>query len=361
MQSQADGTLAMLGMNDQLSGVLHAGSGRVQKMQENTQQMEDQYRGLLQNIISSGSMSNPETGKPWLPSVEFLDIVQAQFTALKDELKTEKGQNEEILRQAHQNVVDCNGNRLIAFDAATTGVLALQGLMQGARKTHASCRIGEDGDITDMEAKCKAFDDLSSKCDENQDWYAQYNDKTISTGADNTLGQVVTRATDCKRSVDTVTATAAQCDGDQTAFKTSFCAYQHKLSDVCRTHAACYTDQTRNLDTTNTSVVALEQEQKTIWRMVGKVECYLTALVGAGASMPTQATITTCSGTPIDDDALTIVYRKAVAEDACMDNGALHDDLASPTNRPGFQPWFDYEMERLKTHGKLNENVPCAR
>merc|ERR1719271_656088 len=313
---------------------LHAGSGRVQKMQENTKQMEDQYRALLQNIVSSGSMQNPETGKPWLPSQDFLTVVEQQFTALKDELKNEKSQNEGILAQAHQNVVDCNTARKTAFDAAGTGVVALQGAMQTARGTHSQCRKDEDVDIADMEDKCKQFDDLASKCDENQDWYAQYNEASIDAPAANTLQTVVAKATACKGSVDTVTATAAQCDADQTS----------------------------NLATSRASVEALEKEQKTIWRMVGKVECYLSKLVAAGVnSMPTQADITSCSSKTIGDDELTITYKDPVPEDKCMDNAALNGDLASPTNRPGQQGWYDHEMAGLTAHNKLNDNVACAR
>jgi len=375
-QAQADGTLVMLGANDQFANALQAGSGRVRKMQENTKQMEDQYRALLQNIVSSGSMANPETGKPWLPSQDFLTVVKDQFTALKTELLSEKSQNEGILEQAHNNVVQCNTARKSAFDATdvgvkwpSAGVLALQSTMQGARTTHSTCRNGEDVDITDMEGKCAAFDDLASKCDENQDWYAQYNDANIAATAANTLQTVVAKATACKGAVDTVTTTAAQCDTDQTAFKQSFCAYEHRLDSVCVTHHSCYELQTRNLDTTNSSVAALEIEQKTIWRMVGKVECYLTALVNAGAtSMPTQATITSCSGTPIADSDLTITYNAVAAEDECMKNNALREDYAGlhakvqgSNYRPGDELWYHTEMAGLTTHNKLNDNVACGR
>lgn len=352
----------MLGANDQFASVLQAGSGRVQKMQENTKQMEDQYRALLQNIVSSGSMQNPETGKPWLPSQNFLDVVEAQFKALKDELKNEKEQNEGILAQAHQNVVDCNTARKTSFDAPGTGVLALQGVMKTDRGTHSTCRGVEDDNIADMEDKCKQFDDLASKCDENQDWYAQYNDASIVADASNTLQTVVAKATACKGSVDTVTDKAAECDADQTAFKKSFCDYEKHLSAVCATHNSCYTLQTANLATSRASVEALEKEQKTIWRMVGKVECYLGKLMKAGVnSMPKQSDIEECASTAIADDALTITYKDPVAEDACMDNAALNNDLASSSYRPGVQAWYDHEMTGLTAHNKLNDNVACAR
>jgi len=295
-----------------------------------------------------------------LPSQNFFDVVKKQFDSLKDELLSEKSANEGILADAHAAVVACNTARNTRFTEGG-GVLALQGSMQSARGTHKTCRTDEDGKIDDMEAKCAAFDALASKCDENQDWYAQYNDGGIEAPASNTLQEVVTKATACKGSVDSTTAVANQCDADQTTFKTAFCTYERELSKACATHASCYTLQTGNLAASRKSVEALEVEQKTIWRMVGKVECYLTALMGATVdNMPTQAAITTCSQKVIDDSALTITYKDPAPEDKCMDNDSLGGDLGSPTNRPGAGSWFATEMNGLTAHNKLNDDAACA-
>jgi hypothetical protein len=322
--------------------------------------MEDQYKALLQNIVSSGSMNDPATGKPWLPSQNFFDVVEKQFQSLKDELTAEKTANEGILSDAHTAVVACNTARNTRFTEAN-GIVALQGTMQTARGTHSTCRHDEDGKIDDMESKCAAFDNLASKCDENQDWYAQYNDGSVVAEAANTLQEVVSKATACKGAVDVTTTTANQCDGDQTAFKGAFCTYEKELSKECEKHHACYVLQTNNLEASTKSVKALEIEQKTIWRMVGKVDCYLRVLMGAGVnSMPTQADIATCSAKVIDDTELDITYTAPQPEDKCMDNAALNGDLASPTNRPGAGSWFTTEMAGLTAHNKLNDDAPCA-
>jgi len=303
-------------------------------------------------------MNDPATGKPWLPSANFFSVVQEQFNSLKTELEAEKTQNEQILSDAHDAVVKCNTDRGTSF---TDAVVPKQGTMQSARGAHSSCRTQEDADIGDMEAKCAAFDALASKCDDNQDWYAQYNDANINADASNTLQDVVSKATACKGAVDKTTEQAGTCDTAQATFKSAFCAYEKELSQVCTAHRSCYTLQTNNLAASTTSVKALEVEQKTIWRMIGKVECYLTALNAATAdNMPTQAAITTCSTTAIDDSKLTITYTDPAAEDKCMDNAALNGDLASPTNRPGAGTWYATEMAGLTEHNKLNADSACA-
>lgn len=341
--------------------VLHSGSGgRVQKMQQNTQAMEDQYKGLLQNIVNSGSMNDPATGKPWLPSADFFSIVAQQFTTLKNELEAEKTANEGILQDAHDAITKCNTDRANSFSKGG-GVVDLKGTMQTDRGEHSSCRGDEDNKIDDMESKCAAFDELAAKCDDNQDWYAQYNDASVNVpGSENTLQEVVSKATACKGSVDVVTDVASTCDGKQDDFKAAYCAYEKDLSKVCKDHAACYKTQKANYEGSEKSVKALEIEQKTIWRMVGKVQCYLDALMNAKEnSMPTQAEITHCSSTPIDDSALTIVYTTVAAEDACMEHPDLGGEHASANNRPGKDGWYDTEMTGLTKHNKLNENSAC--
>jgi len=366
MQSQAssEGSLALESANDHMLEALHSGSSRVQKMQQSTQAMEQQYKALLENIVRSQSMNDPKTGDPWLPSEEFFEVVGKQFTALKDELKQEKVDNEKILADAHTMVSNCNTKRRSDFSNATHGVLAVQGKMQGARDTHKDCRNSEDSAIVDMEGKCKAFDDLGSKCDANQDWYAQYNDASIAVNADNSLKAVVDAAVLCKSSLDTVTTTAADCDEKQRLFKNAFCKYETDLSRTCTSHGTCYTDGVNNLQASTASVQALEKEQKTIWRMVGKVDCYLTALLAAKpGQMPTQATIDSCTGASIDDSVLTITYTDPEERDACMTHPDLNGDLANADYRPGKGNWYTTETQvksgDLTKHDKLNADSHC--
>lgn len=312
-------------------------------------------------------MTDPATGSPWLPSEEFFDTVGKQFTALKDELTQEKADNEKILAEAHAELESCNTKREEAFHNATHGVLEMQSKMQGARNTHKACREAEDGAILDMEGKCQAFNDLGSKCDANQDWYAQYNDATITVNSEtvqNTLKAVVDNAVLCKAGVDTATETANDCDNKQKLFKNAFCKYEGDLSRTCHTHNTCYTNELANLGATSSSVKALEKEQKTIWRMVGKVECYLNALLKAKpGEMPTQATIDGCTSLQPDDAALTIVYKEEEAKDECMEHPELNGDLANENYRPGKGNWYTTETQvksgDLTKHDKLNADSHC--
>lgn len=362
-QAQSEATLAALGMDAQLTSVLHTakGSGRVEKMRHSTAEMEEQYKGLLQNIVSSGSMNDPKTGTPWLPSKNFFDVVDKQFKQLIKELEDEHSDNQQIMDDAHAAVKKCNTERGTDFTKGG-GVLAKQSASATARGTHKDCRVQEDKDIFSMESKCATFDSLATKCEENQDWYVQYQSSAdLDVTAENTLQQVVTAAVACKGGVDTLTTCAKTCDGDQSAFVAAFCTYEKTLSDTCKKHNDCYKQETTFLDTSNKSVAELEIEQKTIYRMVGKVDCYIEKLLQAEVSMmPKQSDIQQCIDQVVDDSPLDIRYDPVVKEDACMQNSALGADLASPTHRPGKTAWYDKEMDGLKKHEKLNANVGCS-
>lgn len=338
-----------------------AGLSRVDKMKESTKAMEEQYKGFLENIVKSGSMQDPETGTPWLPSAQFFSVVQTQFNAMKEELKEEKETNEQLLRDAQAAVVSCNTVRKSGFDKSG-GVLELLGTMQGLRADHKTCRSEEDTKIVDMTTKCKAFDDIEAKCDEDQDWYAKYD----GDEGDDPLKEIVTKATDCKLAVDDTTAKAAECDTAQGDFEDSYCTYAKSLKSVCDVHTTCYTAQESYHKKLKESVDTLEKEQKVIWRMVGKVECYLKVLLGATATaMPTQSDINTCSSTPIDDSELSIddALDTIAPKDACMKNGALGDDpndLATASFRPGYDSWETAEYTgTLLDHDKLNDVSSC--
>lgn len=355
----------MLGTNDQFVGVMQSGSGRVQKMQKNMNAMEDQYKSLIQDIISSKSLNDPATGTPWIPSADFLTTIEQQFKTLKQELNNEATDNRGLLDDAHAAIVQCNTQRNTDF-TADKGTLALQAKMQAARIVHSDCRGTEDTQIGDMESKCQAFDELGAKCHDNQDWYAQYNkpeiDITTPEAPDNTLREVVEKATACKGAVDTVTATSATCDDNQRTFRNDFCAFAKNMETVCTTHKACYDAQVENLGVTTTSVKALEVEQKTIFRMVGKVECYLNVLLNADTKMPDESDITHCSSTPIDDSELDIDTKDPVPMDKCRDHADLKEDYGNKDHKPAVGTWYDDEMVKtgLNTHGKLNDDEACV-
>lgn len=352
MQSQANSDAALAFEN---AHRMDGAGGRVDKMKQNTKSMEEQYKGLLQQMVASGSMTDPDTGKPWLPSADFFRVVQAQFTALKDELGAEKTTNEGILAEAHANAVQCNTDRGTKF----VKVLELQGTMQIERGEHKTCRLDEDVKINDMETKCKAFDDLEAKCDEDQDWYAQYDEADS-----NPLKEIVTKATACKGSVDVATEKAKTCDDAQADFQAAYCDYAKDLRQVCTAHDNCYETAKTNLEGSEASVKALEKEQKAIYRMVGKVECYLGVLMGARAdAMPTQTQINECSKETINDSSLDITYDPIVKQDACMNNDVLGtdaNDYATIDFRPGKGNWAAREYTgAFLLHDKLTPDSGC--
>lgn len=348
--------------SDHILDALHTGSGRVKKMQENTQAMESQYKALLQNIVDSGSMNDPATGTPWLPSQNFFDTVNKQFTTLLDELSSERDENNKLLVTAHDTLKNCNSKM---EDDITRIVNNELSTVRSSRATHSDCRGGEDTNIADMETQCAKFDDLAQKCSNEQDWYAAYGDSSVSATAGNSLGEVIDQAEVCKNAVSTTEATANDCDTKQSTFKSNYCHYETRLTQDCDDHKQCYDRELLSLQGTIKSVEDLEKEQKTIYKMVKKVQCYIDRLAAASlTSMPTQADITTCSQLAPSADSLSITYPDIEPESVCQLNGKLGDDPRDHANanyKPGKSGWYDAEMVGLTAHDKLNSNCECNK
>lgn len=352
MQSQAGGE----------GSLKTAGATRVEKMKMNSKMMEDAYKGLLQKVVDSKSLTDPETGKPYLPDKSFLDIVEQQFALMKTALREEKKTNEDVLAADHAAIVACNTARSDAFP----NILSLQGTMQSARATHATCRGTEDTQIDDMEAKCTAFDAIQDKCDQdnigvNQDWYAVFHETN-----DNPLKLIVNAATDCHNSVELVKVTASTCDGNQDDFKSAYCAYARELESTCNTHSQCYAAEVQDLRDDEVQIRQLERDGKAIYRTIDKIKCYVDELLTAstGGGMPTQAAINTCNGLQVDDSSLDITYPQEAPKDDC-DNphheslGTVANDMATANFRPGKGNWYDAEMAGLTNHDKLNADEVC--
>lgn len=353
--------------SDHILDALHTGSGRVKKMQENTQAMETQYKALLQSIVDAKSLDDPATGKPFLPADNFFEVVDKQFQQLLDELNDEKDQNQGLLKQAHDNVKLCNSEMETTMSSVASGE---QSTMTSARSTHSTCRGVENGNIEGMESECGKFDQLSSKCSDNQDWYAASNDAGIGGGGDNTLSAVIAQADKCKDAVTTVSGKSAECDTAQNTFKSAYCAYTARVIGVCTEHNDCYTRETNNLGVTRGSVEDLEREQKIIYKMVKKVQCYVGKLRDAEKNnMPTQADITDCSGRNPDASTLDIQYKDPEPQSACMANSdlgtttwntKLNGETPGPTNKPAAGSWYNTEFGSLTTHDTLNEDCACG-
>lgn len=336
-------------------------SSRVDKMKMNSKLMEDAYKGLLQKIVDSKSMSDPETGKPYLPDKSFLDIVEQQFALMKTELTKEKETNEQTLAKDIAAIAACNAAR----DAAFPNILSLQGAMQNQRGIHATCRGKEDGEIDDMETKCTAFDAIENKCHPDmavgQNWYAEFEEQI-----GNPLMAIVNAATDCHDSVEKLKVTAKTCDDNQDDFTAAYCSYAKELESTCITLSQCYTAELAQFNKDKAQIEVLERDGKAIYRTIDKIKCYVDELLVAatGGAMPSQAAINTCNALKVDDSSLTIIYPTPAVKDDCDDPhhsalGNIANDMATAGFRPGMGNWYDAEMVGLTNHDKLNADAPC--
>merc|ERR1719181_279901 len=59
--------------------------------------MEDEWKGIVENIVKSGSWQNPNTGEPWVPTSDMLDPVESVIKAMEDELGEQKDTNTNIM------------------------------------------------------------------------------------------------------------------------------------------------------------------------------------------------------------------------------------------------------------------------
>lgn len=344
--------------------------GSMAAMQQSAQEVTDAYKKLLQSIVSTGSITDPVTGADYIPGAKILNTVRDQFTNLENELKNQQQINQGILDSHDKNVKDCNVARRTAF-AGAGGVVALKEAMQGARTTHSTCRKEEDTDIESMESECGAFE-RQQKCDiADQNWYASSSMGQAGTFS-NSLQAVIDQAVTCREKVGKVTTQAAQCDGNQDTFKGAFCAYEAKLTETCDALDSCYQTATEHKTQADTSIAKLEAEQKTMWRMVQRVHCYLDLLFKVNtdqgtATMPTQKEIDGCNAWTGDDfkqgdDTIGLGYDKADAKEACLEHDDNSDDgfsLAGDDYKPGTSGWYNGELVAYEAHGKLKDNSQC--
>lgn len=348
------------------------GASQIAIMQRTAEEATNAYSKLLNDIVTSGSLTDPVTGRPYVPTVTILDATRKEFDTLEDQLETQQETNQGILDKHVSSVRQCNTDRANAF-AGDGGVVDLMTKMTAARDTHGTCRDNEDVAIGLMEAECDKFKGLKRCGIEDQNWYAVSDAKN---GQDNSLDTVVSQAGICRKEVVNVTTYATQCDKDQDTFKAAFCAYEDKLVDTCATLDTCYAGAVKNHQKANFSISKLEEEQKTMYRMVKRVHCYLDLLFkaakseGAASAMPTATQIKACNdlvptSSALDDSALDIKKTDLDAKDACgFEDGAKgHTDLkgekATDDYQPGTQKFYDEELEDYKKHGKLKDNTVC--
>lgn len=335
MQSQAttDSSLALAFEHETIGT-----TNRVEKMRQNTVAMEEEYKGILQRIVSSRSLNDPATGTPYLPNPGFLKIVEEQFESLNASMVEQRDANQKILNDHRDKCAECNSKRNTAFNA-TSGVKQLLTTMQWERGNHSECRVVEDEKIEDMETKCEEFDNITKKCEVDQNWYAHFGEDDVDgsvseqgygDGEKSALRLIVEKATACKLAVDVVTAKAEECDAAQITFRQAYCAYAKRLDTVCTSLDTCYSTAYSNWKQAYDSIKVLEEEQKAIWRMVGKVTCYLKLLINARETKPTTALVAGCSDREEKDNLVSLGNRPGATKQLNKDDSYLDIDYSPP-------------------------------
>lgn len=329
------------------------GVQRMIKMQESVTTMDAQWRGMLSNVADSKSWQNPATGNPWIPDKTLvLDPVKSVIDQMKEQLIGQKDLNTWIMGNHTSEIAACNAARESALAGS---VSTLKATMISARGAHAGCRGDENTAIAAMETQCKKFDDLSKPtCTHEQDWFAAYAEGGEGAGS---LKDLVANAASCKSDIAATKTKAEECDGKQTSFTSAFCDYASELDSTCSTHDDCYNTQTGNWGLANGSIQKLEEEQKTIFRMLGRIECYLDLLFSkADNAVPTQDDIKTCENTAVTDAPLDVTYGVQEDRGLCYDDSRVSDE--SPANKPGSDAWYNKEFSGAITdHAKLNGNT----
>lgn len=358
VQSVAENSMMQFEKASDLDVAHMQGASHTSRLLQSGRAMEDQWKGLLQQIVDSGSWTDPKTGNPWVPHKDDILLpVETAIGNMETELDGQKGMNNDIMADHAKFLAQCN----TVLEGALSGIESAE-LAQSQRteNEHGTCRTEEDSAISDMESKCEKFNGLSKQsCAKEQDWYAGYAEGDEGTGS---LKEVVINAQKCKAGVAATKAKADECDGKQTAFKTAFCAYKDILDETCTTYDDCFTLQTANYEQAKESITKLETEQKTIYRMLGRIRCYLKLLFRKADTgkdyVPTQADITTCQDTPIETDSvLDVDFKSKVEEQLCKQDPRVKDEPVE--DAPGSAAWFDAKFAPMTAHSKLNANDGC--
>jgi len=356
------------------NGLLEHGTFRA--MQKHAEELSGSYKKLLEDIVQSGSLTDPVDGQRRVPTHDVLTTVRDQFDELLNALRGEKDTNQGILNDHNERVSNCNS-------AMTTGVNeynGLEDLRSTAEGEHATCRNEEDAAITTMESQCDTFQQ-STRCQpttqngnpSHHEWFATSNIDS-GGGFGNSLSDTITRAKSCRTNVIAVTTKAQTCDGKQNDFELAACVAYKKIKDVCTTYNACYDPAAAHKLLANDTITGLEEDQKTMWRMVQRIHCFIDVLFdmedaadtnnGNPSNLRTDvdwtSRINTCNDkqrSEVDDDEISITYTQHEAKHTCEDHFPAE-------GHPGQDVWknaeYMYDGSSLPAHGKLQAVESCS-
>lgn len=364
LYASAEESLMQFEKSSDFSLSAERGNSRTHRLHQNTQAMEEEWKSILMNIAQSGSWSNPKTGNPWVPNkTGVLEPVQTVIEEMEDELKEQKVLNTDIMGNHTADVKTCNAVMNAAIKAAAANEYEA---FKKSRTTHADCRVAENTQIEAMEKDCGVFN-ASNKCGHEQDWFAAYQESPDNKAA-GSLAKIVDEAVECKREIGVTTKKAEECDGNQDTFTGNFCSYRCAVDGACSTHAECWGKARDGWNAANTSITALEQEQKTIYRMLQRIRCYLDLLVGKADGVwketpPTAEDIAKCGEGTLkwEDQELDVAKGGIEAAATCYGHALLTDDnygssslpTGGPNNGPG---WPDFEATEFDSNVALNKH-----
>lgn len=287
--------------------------------------LEKTYRQLLENVIA-----NPND-QQYAPNSTAMQIANAQFTFLENDLLTQKGENQELIDHANEQVKKCNSNATSFFDAPDTGINALLGKANKARTVHTHCRVEETKKINTYTASKADFDKQNTDgCTKEQDWWA-----STDTGKGSFQALVVAGKTahDDKNEKE---AQEAQCDKDQSSFEEAFCKYATLLDATCAHFTTCYEAKKESREDIEITVRELETSQKLVWKMVQKIQCYISKIEKAITETPTPEDLKQCTDMIPTAGDLDITYTPMDPPMTCDTNPAA--------NKPGSAGWLTQEF-----------------
>lgn len=337
--------------------MLRESEAKISKMEKSAQQMADNYNAMLQKVVDSKSLTDPNTGKPYLPDETLVGILEDTFAKLEDGLDEEKTTNQGLITNQYDRVVECNTVKTNAFAATPDGVDAKAAAMEAAKTEHNNCRDIEITKENDATTKENAFNSEVGTCGSTEYQYYVDFKNTANQGQSGSLQKIIDAADLAAKAIIARDDHATSCDGLQTTFEAAFCGYSHKLETVCSEYGQCRDMTEADYATVKTSVQSLEASQKILLKMLRKVQCYIQVLENASESnMPTQANITDCSdlgkpGKEIDTSKLNIEYTPYPARATC--------DLSPVSHKPGTGNFAGTEYTDARHTGRVEGVTAC--
>merc|ERR1712048_598650 len=105
----------------------------------------------------------------------------------------------------------------------------------------------------------------------------------------------------------------------------------------------CYSQNEENWNKAEEAIQKLEEEQKIIYRMLGRIRCYINLLMtrANGGAAPTQDDINTCQATAVTSTPLDITYGSVEPRPQCVDDSRVSDEPLTPAPGAGGNPtWY---------------------